>query len=112
MYLLALVFLWKSCFLVYLPDLFRNFNSLISHDNQIIFLKNKTIRSSFIYLNRVAATKSPVIFIGTGEHMDEFEVFDVKPFVSRLLGEFFFLVFQLHFFSTIGFKLHITNILF
>ncbi|KAF3795349.1 Signal recognition particle protein 2 [Nymphaea thermarum] len=34
----------------------------------------------------VAATKSPVIFIGTGEHMDEFEVFDVKPFVSRLLG--------------------------
>lgn len=36
----------------------------------------------------VAATKSPVIFIGTGEHMDEFEVFDVKPFVSRLLGIF------------------------
>ncbi|TVU34931.1 hypothetical protein EJB05_16789 [Eragrostis curvula] len=32
------------------------------------------------------ATKSPVIFIGTGEHIDEFEVFDVKPFVSRLLG--------------------------
>ncbi|PHT47575.1 Signal recognition particle 54 kDa protein 2 [Capsicum baccatum] len=27
-----------------------------------------------------------IIFIGTGEHMDEFEVFDVKPFVSRLLG--------------------------
>jgi len=38
----------------------------------------------------VAATKSPVIFIGTGEHMDEFEVFDVKPFVSRLLGVHFF----------------------
>jgi len=37
----------------------------------------------------VAATKSPVIFIGTGEHMDEFEVFDVKPFVSRLLGNFY-----------------------
>ncbi|KAF3625475.1 Signal recognition particle 54 kDa protein 1 [Capsicum annuum] len=37
-------------------------------------------------LSAVAATKSPVIFIGTGEHMDEFEVFDVKPFVSRLLG--------------------------
>ncbi|KAF5957138.1 hypothetical protein HYC85_004363 [Camellia sinensis] len=31
-------------------------------------------------LSAVAATKSPVIFIGTGEHMDEFEVFDVKPF--------------------------------
>ncbi|CAH8252406.1 unnamed protein product [Arabidopsis lyrata] len=38
-------------------------------------------------LSAVAATKSPVIFIGTGEHMDEFEVFDVKPFVSRLLGK-------------------------
>ncbi|XP_056162168.1 signal recognition particle subunit SRP54 2-like [Syzygium oleosum] len=37
-------------------------------------------------LSAVAATKSPVIFIGTGEHMDEFEAFDVKPFVSRLLG--------------------------
>ncbi|WMV57684.1 hypothetical protein MTR67_051069 [Solanum verrucosum] len=37
-------------------------------------------------LSAVAATKSPVIFIGTGEHMDEFDVFDVKPFVSRLLG--------------------------
>ncbi|KAM3269025.1 signal recognition particle 54 kDa protein 1 isoform X2 [Capsicum chacoense] len=37
-------------------------------------------------LSAVAATKSPVIFIGTGEHMDEFEVFDVKPFVSCLLG--------------------------
>ncbi|XP_058777488.1 signal recognition particle subunit SRP54 2-like isoform X2 [Vicia villosa] len=37
-------------------------------------------------LSAVAATKSPVIFIGTGEHMDEFEVFDVKPFVNRLLG--------------------------
>ncbi|KAG8379812.1 hypothetical protein BUALT_Bualt07G0128400 [Buddleja alternifolia] len=37
-------------------------------------------------LSAVAATKSPVIFIGTGELTDEFEVFDVKPFVSRLLG--------------------------
>ncbi|KQK09989.1 signal recognition particle 54 kDa protein 2 isoform X1 [Brachypodium distachyon] len=37
-------------------------------------------------LSSVAATKSPVIFTGTGEHIDEFEVFDVKPFVSRLLG--------------------------
>ncbi|CAI9105698.1 OLC1v1004682C1 [Oldenlandia corymbosa var. corymbosa] len=38
-------------------------------------------------LSAIAATKSPVIFIGTGEHMDEFQVFDVKPFVSRLLGK-------------------------
>ncbi|KAG2600533.1 signal recognition particle 54 kDa protein 2-like [Panicum virgatum] len=37
-------------------------------------------------LSAVAATRSPVIFIGTGEHIPNFEVFDVKPFVSRLLG--------------------------
>ncbi|KAK9274366.1 hypothetical protein L1049_019180 [Liquidambar formosana] len=35
----------------------------------------------------VAATKSPVIFIGTGEHMDQFEVFDAKQFILRLLGK-------------------------
>lgn len=35
---------------------------------------------------RVAATKSPVIFIGTGEHTDDFEPFKVQPFVSKLLG--------------------------
>nr|GEU55029.1 tobamovirus multiplication protein 1-like [Tanacetum cinerariifolium] len=32
------------------------------------------------------SNKSPVIYIGIGEHMDDFDVFDVKPFVSRLLG--------------------------
>jgi SRP54-type protein, GTPase domain len=35
----------------------------------------------------VAATKNPVIFIGTGERMHDFEVFDVEPFVARLLGK-------------------------
>ncbi|CAH8384375.1 unnamed protein product [Eruca vesicaria subsp. sativa] len=29
-------------------------------------------------LSAVAATKSPVIFIGTGEHVDQFEVFDLS----------------------------------
>ena len=38
-------------------------------------------------LSAVSATSSPIIFIGTGEHMDEFEVFETKPFVSRLLGK-------------------------
>ena len=37
-------------------------------------------------LGAVAATKSPITFIGTGEHMDEFERFDPKAFVGRLLG--------------------------
>lgn len=37
-------------------------------------------------LSAVAATRSPITFIGTGEHMHEFEVFDPPKFVSRLLG--------------------------
>lgn len=37
-------------------------------------------------LSAVAATKSPVVFIGTGEHTDDFEPFKVQPFVSKLLG--------------------------
>ena len=43
--------------------------------------------SMSLFSSRVAATRSPVIFIGTGEHIPDFEVFDVKPFVSRLLGQ-------------------------
>ena len=37
-------------------------------------------------LSAVAATHSPIIFIGTGEHIDDFEPFRVQPFVSKLLG--------------------------
>ncbi|CAF0806738.1 unnamed protein product [Didymodactylos carnosus] len=37
-------------------------------------------------LSAVAATKSPIIFIGTGEHIDDFEAFKTKPFISKLLG--------------------------
>ncbi|PRW05785.1 signal recognition particle 54 kDa 2 [Chlorella sorokiniana] len=37
-------------------------------------------------LSAVAATKSPITFIGTGEHMHEFESFETNKFVSRLLG--------------------------
>ena len=35
---------------------------------------------------RVAATQSPIIFIGTGEHIDDLEPFRTKPFISKLLG--------------------------
>ena len=41
----------------------------------------------FSYYVSVAATKSPVIFIGTGEHIDDFEQFKTKPFISKLLGK-------------------------
>mmetsp|Transcript_2391 Transcript_2391/g.5519 ORF Transcript_2391/g.5519 Transcript_2391/m.5519 type:complete len:515 (+) Transcript_2391:60-1604(+) len=37
-------------------------------------------------LSAVAATNSPIIFLGTGEHFEEFSTFDPQSFVSRLLG--------------------------
>ncbi|CAG9828878.1 unnamed protein product [Diabrotica balteata] len=33
-----------------------------------------------------AATNSPVIFIGTGEHMDDLDPFKTKHFIRKLLG--------------------------
>jgi len=38
-------------------------------------------------LSAVAATKSPIIFLGTGEFMDQLESFETKRFVQRLLGK-------------------------
>jgi signal recognition particle subunit SRP54 len=37
-------------------------------------------------LSAVAATKSPIIFIGTGEDIHDLQEFEVNSFVSRLLG--------------------------
>ncbi len=37
-------------------------------------------------LSAVAATGAPILFIGTGEHLDEIERFEPTRFVSRLLG--------------------------
>ncbi|CDO66965.1 signal recognition particle SRP54 [Plasmodium reichenowi] len=37
-------------------------------------------------LSAVAATGCPITFIGTGEHVNDFEKFEAKSFVSRLLG--------------------------
>ena len=42
----------------------------------------------FVFVCSVAATKSPIIFIGTGEHIDDFEPFKTRPFISKLLGKF------------------------
>lgn len=37
-------------------------------------------------LSAIAVTKSPIIFIGTGEHIDDLEAFKTRPFISKLLG--------------------------
>jgi signal recognition particle GTPase len=48
-------------------------------------------RSSFTAKTRltrsVAATKTPIIFLGTGEHLNDLERFAPQPFVSKLLGQ-------------------------
>ena len=37
-------------------------------------------------LSAVAATNAPIVFVGTGEHLDNLEKFEAKGFVSRMLG--------------------------
>jgi signal recognition particle subunit SRP54 len=37
-------------------------------------------------LSAVAATDSPIVFLGSGEHFDDLDPFDAKSFVSKLLG--------------------------
>jgi len=37
-------------------------------------------------LSAVAATQSPIIFTGTGEHFEDFDPFNAQSFVSKLLG--------------------------
>ena len=37
-------------------------------------------------LSAVAATQSPIIFIGDGEHVDNLEPFNPESFIRRLLG--------------------------
>ncbi|KAJ8460120.1 hypothetical protein OPV22_033046 [Ensete ventricosum] len=49
----------------------------------IIFVMESTVIIIFKY--NLQATERPVIFIGTGENVEEFEIINVKPFVSRLL---------------------------
>lgn len=37
-------------------------------------------------LSAVAATSTPILFVGTGERVTDIEAFQVKPFISKLLG--------------------------
>ena len=37
-------------------------------------------------LSAVAATGAPIRFLGTGEHFQDFQLFDAESFVSKLLG--------------------------
>lgn len=37
-------------------------------------------------ISAVAATKTPIIFLGTGEHLNDLERFAPQRFISKLLG--------------------------
>jgi len=37
-------------------------------------------------LSAVSETEAPIVFIGTGEHIDDLETFDPPRFISRMLG--------------------------
>jgi signal recognition particle subunit SRP54 len=67
------------------------------HDQALAFKKAVEIGSVIITkldghakgggaLSAVAATESPIIFIGTGEHFEDFEPFNPESFIKRLLG--------------------------
>ena len=67
------------------------------HDQALAFKKAVDIGSVIITkldghakgggaLSAVAATESPIIFIGTGEHFQDFEQFNPESFIKRLLG--------------------------
>jgi signal recognition particle subunit SRP54 len=52
----------------------------------IIITKTDGAASGGGAISAVAATHTPIVFIGTGEHMQDMERFSPQPFVSKLLG--------------------------
>lgn len=40
----------------------------------------------FTCTSRVAATKTPIIFLGVGEHLTDLDRFAPAPFISKMLG--------------------------
>ena len=40
----------------------------------------------YLKYTSVAATKTPIIFLGVGEHLHDLEKFNPQPFISKLLG--------------------------
>ena len=52
----------------------------------ILFFKKDGHAKGGGALSAVAATKSPIIFLGTGEHMDQLEAFEPRKFINKLLG--------------------------
>jgi len=69
-----------------------------AHEQAVAFKKKVEVGSVIITkldghakgggaLSAVAATGAPITHVGTGEHIEDFEDFEVKSFVSRMLGK-------------------------
>ena len=63
---------------------------LLSSPSLMVMLREAVLYrrkiSKNIDIRRIAATSSPIIFIGTGEQIPDLESFEPQAFVSRLLG--------------------------
>jgi signal recognition particle GTPase len=49
-----------------------------------LVLKSSLSMNTFLF--SVAATKTPIIFLGVGEHIHDLDKFAPQPFISKLLG--------------------------
>jgi len=63
----------------------QNFRKLVNIKNVIITKMDGTAKGGGA-LTACYETESPVVFLGTGEKVDELEEFEPESFVSRLLG--------------------------
>ncbi len=63
----------------------EEFNKLVGITGIIITKLDGTAKAGGALVG-ASVTKAKVKFIGTGEHIDDFEVYDPRRFVSRLLG--------------------------
>lgn len=64
----------------------RNFKGKVPVGSVIVTKLDSSNTKGGGALSAVAATKSPIVFIGTGEHFDDFELFKPDGFVQKMLG--------------------------
>ncbi|CAD2219910.1 signal recognition particle subunit SRP54 [Angomonas deanei] len=67
-------------------DQARNFKEKVKVGSVIVTKLDSSQTKGGGALSAVAATKSPIVFVGTGEHFYDFELFRPKNFVQKMLG--------------------------
>ena len=63
---------------------------MVTQRVEVLFLRKSSVylsvRTPTYFKSSVAATKTPIIFLGVGEHLHDLEKFSPQPFISKLLG--------------------------